>query len=106
MAWRLHTDVVLIESFYKRRAAELEVYCYQVDAKLKFLGHGAECLAFAVQRGLVKLQPAQQTRHRAALATLRRMLGELERRHPGEAHQVDAKLFRRSWVTPATRGAD
>jgi len=40
MAWRLHADVVLIESFYKLRAAELVVYGYEVDAKLKFLGHG------------------------------------------------------------------
>jgi len=94
MAWRLHADVVLIESFYKPRGAAPEAYWYEVDSKLKIMGHGAECLAFAVQRGLVKLQPAQQTRHRAALATLRRMLGELERRHLGEAHQVDPELFR------------
>ena len=94
MAWRLHADVVLIESFYKLRAAAPEAYWYEVDAKLKILGHGAECLAFAVQRGLVELQSAQQTRHRAALATLRRMLGELERRHLGEAEQVNPELFR------------
>jgi hypothetical protein len=49
MAWRLHADVVLIESFYKLRAAEPEAYWYEVDSKLKILGHGAECLAFAVQ---------------------------------------------------------
>ena len=94
MAWRLHADVGLIEAFYKPRAAEPGAYWYEVDAKLKILGHGAECLAFAVQRGLVKLQPAQQTRHRAALATLRRMLAELERRDLSEARRVNPELFR------------
>jgi len=94
MVWRLHADLNLIEGFYKSRATEPGAYWYETDAKLKILGHGAECLAFAVQRGLVKLGAAQQAQHRAALATLGRMIGEMERRELAEARQVNPELFR------------
>ncbi len=60
MLWRLSADLGLIERFYKARATQPGVSWYEMDAKLKILGHGEECLAFAVQRGLVKLGPAQQ----------------------------------------------
>jgi hypothetical protein len=94
MVWRLSADMGLIERFYKPRAIEPGAYWYEVDAKLKILGHGAECLAFALQRGLVKLGPAQQSRHRAAVATLQRMIGEMEGRAIEEARQVNPELFR------------
>jgi len=92
--WRLHADLGLIEGFYKSRATEPGVYWYETDAKLKILGHGAECLAFAMHRGLVKLGPAQQGQHRAAVVTLQRMIGEIEGRELGEARQVNSALFR------------
>jgi hypothetical protein len=62
-------------------------------AKVKILGHGEECLAFAVRHGLVKLGPAQQARHRAAVNTLRQMIGDVEERHIGEARAMNRELF-------------
>jgi hypothetical protein len=47
-----------------------------------------------VQRGLVKLGPAQQARQRAAIAALRRMIAELEARDLGEARPINPELFR------------
>ena len=94
MVWRLRADLGLIDRFYKPRATEPGAYWYEADAKLKILGHGAECLAFALQRGLVKLGPAQQARHRAAVVTLKRMIEEMEGREIGDARQVNPELFR------------
>jgi hypothetical protein len=94
MVWRLHADLGLIAGFYKSRATEGGAYWYEADAKLKILGHGAECLGFAVRRGLVKLGLAQQARQRAAIAALRRMIAELEARDLAEARPINPELFR------------
>ena len=93
MAWRLRADLDLIEGFYKPRATEPGAYWYEADAKLKILGHGAECLAFAVQRGLVKLRSSQQARHRAAVNTLRQLIGDMEERDIAEARAINRELF-------------
>lgn len=94
MVWRLHADLGLIEGFYGKLTAEPGADWYEVAAKLKILGHGAECLAFAVQRKLVTLGPDQQARHRAAIAALRRMLAQLEARDLVQARPVNPELFR------------
>jgi hypothetical protein len=94
MMWRLHADIDLIEDFYRTRASQPGADWYQADAKLKILGHGVECLAFAVGRGLVTLRPAQEARRRAAIAALRRLIAELEARDVGTARPVDQEVFR------------
>ena len=94
LVWRLHADLGLIDRFYKDRARQPGAYWYELDAKLKLLGHGEEGLAFATQRNVVTLTSAQQAQRRAAVATLRRMLGEMETHNLSEARDIDRELFR------------
>ena len=94
LVWRLTADLALIERFYKERAAENGAYWFELDAKVKILGHAEECLAFGVRHGVVTLTPAQQAQRKAATATLRRLLGDMEERNMREAHAVNPELFR------------
>ena len=66
----------------------------ELDSKLKLLGHAEECLALAARAKVVKLTVAQQTQRRAAAATLRRMIGDLEHRGLDEARTLDRELYR------------
>ena len=94
MLWRLRADLALIERFYKERASQPGAYWYEVDAKVKLLGHGEECLAFAVRRGVVKLTESQQRQRREAVTTLKRMIADMEERNLAEARDLDKELFR------------
>ena len=94
LVWRLSADIELIERFYKERAGGNVALWYEIDTKLKFLGHAEECLAFGVRRGVVTLTPAQQARRRAAVSRVRHMLDDLERRNLDEAKAIDRELFR------------
>jgi len=94
LVWRLSADLDLIERFYGARAGNAGASWYTLDAKLKLLGHGAECLAFATLHDVVGFTPSQRERRQAAVATLRRMLRDLEARDLGEAKALDRELYR------------
>jgi hypothetical protein len=94
LVWRLRADLGLIDRFYKERVAQPGAYWYEIDAKVKLLGHGEECLALATQRAVVKLNAAQQAQRSAAVATLKRMLDDMEGRNLAEARDIDRELFR------------
>jgi hypothetical protein len=94
LVWRLSADVDLMERFYGERAGKAGAAWYALDAKLKLLGHGAECLAFATLHDVVGLTPAQRERRQAAVAALRRMLRDLEARDLGEVKALDRELYR------------
>lgn len=94
MVWRLHADLGLIDRFYRERTAQPGASWYEADAKVKLLGHGEECLAFAVRRGVVTLTGAQHEQRRAAVKTLRRMIEDMEGRNLAEARDLDRELFR------------
>jgi len=94
LVWRLRADPELIDRFYKERAARPGAYWYETDAKLKLLGHGEECLAFAVTRGVVSLSAARQAQRAAAVTTLRRLIEDVEGRNLAEAREMDVELFR------------
>jgi hypothetical protein len=94
MIWRLSADPGLIDRFYRQRAEQSGAFWYELDAKVKILGHGQECLASATRHGVVKLSPAQQKAWRAAVATLTRMLDDMETRNLAEARDIDRELFR------------
>jgi len=94
MVWRLGVDVALIERFYKERARNPGASWFEIDAKLKLLGHAEECLAFGVKRGVVALTPAQQSQRRAAVRRVRHMLEDLEGRGLDEAKALDREIFR------------
>jgi hypothetical protein len=94
LVWRLRADLDLIDRFYKDRASQPGAYWYEIDAKVKLLGHGEECVALATQRGVVKLGEPQRERVRAAEQSLRRMLDEMETRNMAEARDINRELFR------------
>ena len=94
MVWRLRADLGLIDRFYKERTAQPGAYWYEVGAKVKLLGHGEECLAYGVRRGVVKLSAGQQEQRQAAVATLRRMIEDIEGRNLAEVRDIDRDLFR------------
>ncbi len=94
LVWRLSADLDLIERFYGARAGNAGASWYALDAKLKLLGHGAECLALATVHDVVGLTPSQRERRQAAVATLRSMLRDLETRDLAEAKALDRELYR------------
>lgn len=94
LAWRLSADLDLIDRFYRARAGEKGASWWELDTKLKLLGHAEECLAFAEEEGLITLTPAQQAARRTAVATVRRLLTELATRSLEEARALDLELFR------------
>jgi hypothetical protein len=94
MVWRLSADLELIDRFYRSRAGQPGAYWFEVDAKLKVLGHGQECLAFAAKTGVVKLDAGERERWRRAEATLRRLIADLEERDVAEAQDFSRDLFR------------
>jgi len=97
MVWRLSADLDLIDRFYKARAgvaASASVEWYALNAKLKLLGHGVECLAFASVHDVVAFTPAQREQRQAAVTKVRRMLRDLEARDLGEIKALDREVYR------------
>ena len=94
LVWRLGADIALIDTFYASRRGLAGQYWYEMDTKLKLLGHAEECLAFGVKAGVLTLTPAQQAARRAAVATLRRILADVETRDVATARGLKDDLFR------------
>jgi hypothetical protein len=94
LVWRLEAEPALIDRFYRARSAVPGAAWYALGAKLKFAGHAEECLALAAGRKTVALSAQQAERRRAAVAALRALLGELDRRDLAEAERVNRELFR------------
>lgn len=94
LVWRLGADVALIDRFYKERAGQSGAFWYDLDSKLKLLGHAEECLAFAETRGVVSLTPTQQAQRRAAVASVRRMLADLQGKGLSPAKALNVELYR------------
>lgn len=94
LVWRLGADLDFIERLARAQADNAAAFWYELDAKLKFLGHAEECLAFAAMHTVARLTPVQQAQWQAAVVALRRMLGDLEGRNLEEAKAVDRELYR------------
>ena len=95
LVWRLGADVDLIERFYRTPglAGNPTASWFELDSKLKLLGHAGECLAFADQHKVVKLTAAQQAQRQTAGATLRQLIGNLAQRNLGDARTLDRGLY-------------
>jgi hypothetical protein len=94
LVWRLSAEIEFIDRFYRSRAASPIAGWYQLDTKLKLLGHAEECLAFATLHKVAQLTPVQQAQRKEAAVLLRRILGELEKRKLEEARALDRELYR------------
>ena len=95
LVWRLSADLHLMERFYRAPglAGNASAAWFELDSKLKLLGHAEECLAFATQHEVVKLTGAQQTQRRVATAALLRIIEDLKRRDLGEARALNRDLY-------------
>jgi GAF domain-containing protein len=94
LVWRLSADLDLIERFYSTRVSNPGAYWYELDAKLKLLGHAEECLAFATLHDVAILTPAQREQRQAAVVKLKRLLRDLESRNLEQAKKMDGELYR------------
>jgi hypothetical protein len=94
LVWRLSADLDLIERFYRARGKNTSDFWFEFDAKLKLLGHAEESLAFASLHKVARFTSAQRGQWKAATATLRRLLDDLEARTLDEAKAVDRELYR------------
>jgi hypothetical protein len=92
--WRLGADLDLIQRFYRARDVRGAHAWYELDAKLKLLGHAQECLAFADLHKVARFTSAQRTQWQGATATLRRLLTDLGARDLDEAKRMDRELYR------------
>lgn len=94
LVWRLGADAELIDRFYKQAAATPANTWYQLDSKLKVLGHAEECLAFATQRKVVALGAEQQRQRQASAAAVRRMMAEVDAQNLAPVKAISAELYR------------
>jgi hypothetical protein len=94
MLWRTSAEPDFIERFFRAKPKGPADFWAELDAKLKLLGHGAECLAFALRHDVVKLTPAQQAQWQGAEGALRRLMADLEARDLGEVRTLDRELYR------------
>jgi hypothetical protein len=94
LIWRLSADLGLIERFYAARGTNAGASWYELDAKLKLLGHGEECLAFAALHDVAGFTASQREQRQTAVSTLRRLLRELDGRNLGQAKTIDRELYR------------
>ena len=94
MVWRMTAEIGLIDRFYRERVMQNGAYWFELDSKIKLLGHAEECTALGLRRGVVTLTPAQQAARRTAVSTLRRLLEDMDERNVLEARDVDGDLFR------------
>lgn len=94
LVWRLRADLDLLEGFYKTRKGSTGVYWYELDSKLKFLGHAEECMAFASLHGVTGFTPAQREQRQTAVTSIKRMLRDLETRDVGQAKGLNRELYR------------
>lgn len=94
LVWRLGADIKLIEQFYGQHARRPGRWWFELDTKLKLLGHAEECLALAARGRHVTLTGRQQAQRRAAASVLRGLLEELGRHDLGKARALNPELFR------------
>jgi hypothetical protein len=94
LVWRLGGDIDLIDRFYREVSGDPKAPWYELDSRLKLLGHAEECLAFAATHKVVKFTPAQRTQRQAAVVKLERMLADLGTRNLADARAIDRELYR------------
>lgn len=81
LVYRLTTDVQMIERFYGPRMTKTPgMGWYQLDARLKFVGHALECLGLARRHGLYTVPAAEAHRYDEARAVLDADLRQLRER--------------------------
>ncbi|MGH2349968.1 MAG: hypothetical protein ACRDFT_10960 [bacterium] len=94
LVWRLGADIDFIERFYRAHGNPSSAFWYELDAKLKVLGHTEECLAFVSLHNVATFTPAQRGQRQASAAALRRLLTTVDERIAADAKTLDRELYR------------
>ena len=95
---RLKADLVLLEQYYAKVARVYPTKTqawrpYELDSRLKFLGHAFEILSYVRLQGLYVLTPEQEQQARAAKQTLAETILEVKNLNLIAFKKTNRKLF-------------
>lgn len=98
LIWRLRVDLHLLDEYYKTVAKaypgkEANWRPYQIDSRLKFLGHAFEILTYNRLHRLVSLTSDQEREVQRAGERLAEMIRELQGLNLGKIGEANLKLF-------------
>lgn len=98
LIWRLRVDLRLLEEYYKTVAKaypgrEAGWRPYEIDSRLKFLGHAFEILSYNRLHRLVSLTADQEREVQWAAGRLIETIRELKQVDLGKIRQTNRKLF-------------
>jgi hypothetical protein len=97
LIWRLKADLVLLEQYYTKVArvpSKTQAWRpYELDSRLKFLGHAFEILSYVRLQGLYVLTPEQEQQAKAAKQTLAETILEVKNLNLIAFKKTNRKLF-------------
>lgn len=98
LIWRLRVDLHLLEEYYKTVAKaypgkEADWRPYEIDSRLKFLGHAFEILSYNRLNRLVPLTADQEREVQWAAGRLTQTIHEFKQVNLGKIRQTNRKLF-------------
>jgi len=98
LIWRLKADLVLLEQYYAKVARVYPAKTqasrpYELDSRLKFLGHAFEILSYVRLQGLYVLTPEQEQQAKAAKQTLAETILEVKNLNLIAFKKTNRKLF-------------
>jgi hypothetical protein len=98
LIWRLKADLVLLDQYYEKVARAYPTKTqgwrpYQIDSRLKFLGHAFEILSYARLQGLYSLTPGQEEQVQTARQTLAETILEVKQLSLTALKKANRKLY-------------
>jgi hypothetical protein len=98
LIWRLKADLVLLDQYYQKVAHAYPTKTqawqpYQIDSRLKFLGHAFEILSYARLHKLYSLTPEQEEQVQTAKQTLAETILEVKQLSLTALKKTNRKLY-------------
>ncbi len=98
LIWRLKADLVLLDQYYEKVARVFPAQTtawrpYQLDSRLKFLGHAFETLSYVRLQELYSLTAEQEQQVQTAKETLRESILEVNDLGVTEFKKTNRKLY-------------
>jgi hypothetical protein len=98
LIWRLKADLALLDQYYEKVARAYPTKTegwrpYQIDSRLKFLGHAFEILSYARLQGLYLPTPEQEQQVKAARETLAETILEVKQLNLTALKKTNRKLY-------------
>lgn len=98
LIWRLKADLALLDQYYEKVARAFPTKTegwrpYQIDSRLKFLGHAFEILSYARLQELHSLTPGQEEQVQTAKQTLAETILEVKQLRLTALKKSNRKLY-------------